>query len=63
MAHLQPVIANLKGLAQVAIEECLSVDYPDEWGIADQDRDAAIKRVLIARDKIEEILKDGNPTL
>jgi len=62
MAELQPVIAKLKALSKMEIEACFN-DVPDEWAISTQDRQAAVAQALLAQDKIEEILKNGNPKL
>jgi hypothetical protein len=62
IAGLQPVIANLKALPKADIEACFN-DVPDEWTISAQDRQAAVAQALLAQNKIEEILKNGNPKL
>lgn len=62
LATLAPIIATLRGLSQQSIEGCFD-DIPDEWNVDTQERQAAINQVLCAREKIEEILKGGNPTL
>jgi hypothetical protein len=62
MAELQPAIAKLKALPKADIEACFN-DVPDEWTVSTQDRQAAVAQALLAQDKIEEILRNGNPKL
>jgi hypothetical protein len=62
MRQLEPVIKMLKAQPGAEIAACF-FDYPEEWGISDEERQAATARVLNARDQIEEIIRTGNPTV
>lgn len=61
-ASLQPAIAKLKSLANLDIEACFE-DVPDDWVVSPQDRQAAIDQTLLSRDRIEDIIANGNPNL
>jgi hypothetical protein len=56
------VIAEVGDINEVAIRQCFE-DCPDEWAISLQDKEGGIARVLGAKEKIEEILRNGNPAL
>jgi hypothetical protein len=62
MQQLEPVMAALKAQPNSEIEDCF-LDCPNEWGISDEDKRAAIARTLNARDQIEQIIRVGNPNL
>jgi len=62
VAKLKPAIEALKMIPDNVIRECFD-DCPDDWNILSADRDAAVARVCEARDSIESIIRNGNPSI
>ncbi len=59
---LQPAIDTLKKVDESLIRECFE-DCPNEWNVPQEDKDGGALRAVAARDKIEEIIKNGNPSI
>jgi hypothetical protein len=62
LAKLQPTLDALRGAPDAAIRDCFE-SRPAEWNITDQDVAQGIAVAIHGRDRIDEIIKAGNPTI
>jgi hypothetical protein len=62
LVKLKPAIEALKLIPDNVVGDCFN-DYPDDWNIVSADRDAAVARICEARDSIESIIRNGNPSI
>lgn len=59
---LEPAIGALNTINDELVAACFN-DCPDEWDIPKGDVDAAVERTVKAGGLIEQIIRDGNPSL
>lgn len=59
---LQPAMKELGSIDNESIHQCFD-DCPEEWNITKDDRDAGANNACVARDKIEQIIRKGNPSI
>jgi hypothetical protein len=59
---LKPAVDQLRKVSDSEIRVCFA-DRPEEWSIADADANAGVARVIASRDKIDSIIRTGNPTI
>jgi len=62
LQKLRPAVGELKTVTDEAILSCFE-SCPEEWGVIDADQRAGAERVRGARDSIESILENGNPSI
>ncbi len=62
LAQLTPALSNLMAIDQADIRTCFD-DWPASWAIPEPDRQAAIERLLNSRERVEQMLKTGNPSI
>jgi hypothetical protein len=62
LAQLAPAFAQLRGLKPEDIRACFD-DCPTAWAVPEPDREAAITRLIDSREKVEQTLKTGNPSI
>lgn len=62
MKKLEPAIRELKAINDESIQQCFD-DCPDEWNIPKEDKEAGATNACAARDNIERIIRNGNPSI
>jgi hypothetical protein len=62
LKKLQPAFDSLRGVQEDEIRDCFE-SRPPEWSITDEDVEAGISVALNARDRIEDIIRSGNPLI
>jgi hypothetical protein len=62
LASLAPAFAELGTIHEADIRACFE-DCPQEWEVSSADKQAAVARLLAARQLVEEILRAGNPEI
>ena len=62
LEKLAPAISALKSVGDSSIRASFE-DCPDEWNVPAADREAGAERALSAKDRIEEIIRKGNPAI
>lgn len=60
--ELQSALGALRAVKDDDIRACFQ-DRPAAWGVVDADADAGAKRVIATKDKVEAIIRAGNPSI
>ena len=59
---LRPAIEKVKSIDDGAIQACFE-EFPEEWDVSPEDKEAGVTRILAAKLNVEEIIRNGNPSI